>query len=306
MINAKPRSICLAVLKLCVCLALVAAPQLGAQSGVYSDGMFELGDGSAPPGFPGMGNILLSGAQAGPDWEDLFDAEGSLRDDDANGTPDYQEVFGGRWAVFSADDVSLGTGFESTALAADGRIYNGTVASDHDIGNAYTYLTTDSVGNVVVYVGVERLGGGDSQLEIELNQDHFRLGHGGFGTGVPWEVLGTRISGDVRITLIFAAGALGSVTLERWDGSGWASVDALTGESCNLGETLCAVCNSSEVDGGPWPNYDLTDDPEQIGANKFVEIGVNVGALLGGPPDFTTVWLRTPEDAAFGHLAEGS
>ena len=306
MTTERPPSIHLAVLTIFIALALLAGPRLSAQGGVYSDGMFELGDGAAPPGFPGMGNILLDDGQVGPDWEDLFDADGALRDDDANGTPDYLEIFGGRWAVFSADDVSLGTGFESTALTVDGKIYNGTVASDHDIGNAYTYLTTDSLGNVVVYAGVERLGGGDSQLEIELNQDHFRLGHGGFGVGAPWEVLGTRIAGDVRVTLVFAAGALASVALEEWDGNGWLSIDTLTGESCNLGETFCAVCNAAEVDGGPWQNHDTTGDPEQIGANKFVEVGVNVGALLAGPPDFTTVWLRTPEDAALGHFAEGS
>jgi hypothetical protein len=285
---------------------VVASPQLSAQDGVYSAGLFELGDGEAPPGFPGMGNILLSGTQAGPDWEDLFNADGSLRDDDANGIPDYQEVFGGRWAVFSADDVSLGTGFESTALTADGKIYNGTVAADHDIGNGYTYLTTDTGGNVVVYAGVERLGGGDSHLEIELNQDHFRLGHGGYGVGAPWQVEGSRIAGDVKVRLDYAAGGLSSVSLDSWDGSGWVSVSVLTGESCDLGETFCAVCNTAEVDGGPWANYDTVDDPELIASNRFVEVGVNVGALLGGPADFTTVRLRTPEDAAFGYFAEGN
>jgi hypothetical protein len=33
---------------------------------------------------------------------------------------------------------------------------------------------------------------------------------------------------------------------------------------------------------------------------------VNVGALLGADPLYTTVRMRTPEDAAFGYLGEGN
>jgi hypothetical protein len=302
----KPLSTYLTVLTVFIVMVLFAGPRLSAQDGVYSGGLFELGDGAAPPGFPGMGNIVLSATQEGPDWEDLFDAAGTLKDDDGNGVPDYQELFGGRWAVFSADDVSLGTGFESTAITGDGRIYNGTVAADHDIGNAYAYLTTDTLGNVVVYAGVERLGGGDSYLEIELNQDHFRLGHGGFGVGAPWSVKGSRVIGDVQMRLDYAAIGLVSVGLATWDGSAWVGVDTLSGESCNLSETFCAVCNASPVDGGPWANHDTVDDPEEIASNRFVEVGLNAGALLSGPDDFTTVRLRTPEDAAFGYFTEGN
>jgi hypothetical protein len=283
------------------------------QESVYSGGLFELGDAEAPPGFPGMGDILLSGEQLGPDWEDLFTADGSWRDDlpldeagnpAGNGVPDYQELHGGRWAVFTTDDVSLGSGFEGSALAPDGRIYNAVAAADHDLGNAYVYWTTDAAGNAVFFAAAERLGGGDSRLEIELNQDVFRLGHGGYGKDLPWEVLGSRIAGDVLIQLELAAGALGAVSVSAWDGGRWVALSALPGEGCDAAETLCAVCNGSQVAGGPWPNHDTEGDPGQIAAGRFVEVGASVGALLGAQPDFTTVRFRTPQDAAFGYFGE--
>ena len=291
----------------CVCGAVEA------QEGVYGSGLFELGDAEAPPGFPGMGDVLLSGDQAGPDWEDLFAADGSWRDDYpfdeagnplGNGIPDYQELYGGRWAVFAADDVSLGWAFESSALASDGRIYNGVVAADHDLGNAYVYWTTDSAGNGVVFAAAERLGGGDSRLEIELNQDLFRLGHGGYGSGVPWEVLGQRIAGDVLVELELSSGALGAVSVSAWDGGRWVALSGISGEGCDAAEVLCAICNGSPIDGGPWANHDTSGDPEEISSGRFVEVGANLGALLGAQPSFTTVRLRTPQDAAFGYLGE--
>ena len=115
-----------------------------AQESVYDPTLFELGDGQPPPGMPGMANILDDSGQAGPDWASLFQADGTYRDDYppdgngdplGNGVPDYLELHGGQWVVFTADDVSLGTGFESTALHPDGRIYNSVADAEHDLGN---------------------------------------------------------------------------------------------------------------------------------------------------------------------------
>jgi hypothetical protein len=241
------------VLAAVLVLALSLISTLLAQESVYSGGLFELGDAEQPPGFPGMGDILRLAGQPGPDWEDLFTADGSLRDDHpldengdplGNGVPDYVELYGGQWAFFAADDVSLGSGFESTALHPDGRVKNGTVAADHDIGNAYIYSTTDPSGNLVLFFGAERLGGGDSYLEFEFNQERFRLGHGGFGRGEPWEVLGSNTIGDLKVRLDFVGGALNSVDLSAWHGEEWSLVETVAGEGCNVAETLCAICNA--------------------------------------------------------------
>ena len=60
------------------------------------------------------------------------------------------------------------------------------------------------------------------------------------------------------------------------------------------------------INGGPWTNFDTAGDPEQISNNRFIEIGVDLTSLLGSPPDFSTVRMRTPEDTTFGYFGEGN
>jgi hypothetical protein len=283
--------------------------------GVYQSDVFELGDGQPPPGMPGMANILDDPVQGGPDWAALFTADGKPRDDFpldgsgnplGNGIPDYKELYNGQWAVFTTDYVSLGTGFEGSALYPDGRVYNSVAAAQHDIGNAYVYSTFSGAGNLMLFAGAERLGVGNSQLELEFNQTKFRLGHGGYGRGEPWEVVGQRTVNDLLIVVQFADGALGNIQASSWDGENWVLLESFSGEGCSLSESLCAVCNSTVIDGGPWANFDTEGDPEQIAANRFVEVGINAGALLGSQPGYDTVRIRTPQDAAFGYFAEGN
>ena len=298
------------LLTVALSLALFGAAFVGlAGDGVYSEGMFELGDGVPPPGMPGMADITANSGQSGPDWGEIFNADGSARDDyplDAdgnpmgNGVPDYQELYGGQWAVFTADYVSMGSDFEGDALTADGRVVNSVVQPDHDLGNAYVYSTVDSSGNLVLFAAAERLGAGNSTIEFEFNQDTFRLGHGGFGQNAPWEVLGSRVDGDILVTLTFSGGSLGAVSASAWAGSSWMPLSNIVGESCDASEFLCAICNADAIDGGAWSGH-------AIEAGRFVEMGINIGALLpGAQPAFATVRLRTPQDAAFGYFGEGN
>lgn len=316
--SARPWSVGCAALRIgAAMLLLIAAsgPHTARAESVYGSGLFEVGDGQPPPGAAGHGDVLGSLEQLGPDWEDLFDAEGRPRDDYpydsqgnpvGNGVPDYRELYGGLWARFEADDVSLGSGFEGSALHAGGGVYNATVPADHDIGNAYVYSTLDAAGNLVLYAGAERLGDGDSHLEFEFDQGHMRLGRGGYGVGAPWEIDGERRVGDLLAKVHFAGGALASASLAVWDGEAWSVFSSLSGEGCDGGESFCAVLNSAAVDGGPWANYDSGPDPELISPQRFVELGINVGALLGTQPAFTTICVRTPGDVAFGYLTEES
>jgi hypothetical protein len=280
-----------------------------ADDSVYSSGLLELGDGVPPPGMPGMADITANPDQSGPDWAEIFDADGSARDDypldgegnaQGNGVPDYQELYGGQWAVFTADYVSMGSGFEGDALTADGAVANGVVQADNDLGNAYVYSTFDGAGNLVIFAGAERLGSGDSSLEFEFNQDKFRLGHGVSGPPALWHIVGSRAEGDILVSLEFSGGGLGAVSTSVWTGSSWTLLSDIPGEGCDVAETLCAVTNYQTIEGGSW-------DGQTIGAGQFVEMGLNIGALTSGAqPIFTTVRLRTPEDAAFGYFGEGS
>ena len=280
----------ISVLALLAC-CLAAGGALAAGQGAYSSGLFQLGDGLAPPGFRGAADILGTAGQSGPDWADLFTADGRPRD---------VARYGGRWAVFIADDVSLGTGFEGTALAGSpDLVRNGKAAAAHDIGHAYAYGTRDSAGRSVLYLGVERLSGRDSFVEIELNQARVRLGHGGYGLGKPWKVLGARTANDVLVRLDFAAGTLASVSFHRWSEGKWRLAATLAGEACNEAETLCAISNAAAIEGGPW-------HPGDIAPGRFVEVGVSVGKLLGAEPALRSLRIRTPGDFALGSLKEGN
>jgi len=275
---------------------LLSGSAVAQAESVYSSGLFQLGDGLLPPG-AASANILEDAVQAGPDWGSLFGADGKTR---------YQNLYGGDWAIFTADDVSMGTAMESTALMADGRVANGTAAADHDIGNAYVYSTSDALGNLVLYMGAERLGDGDSYLEFEFDQAVVRLGHGGFGRNEPWELVGDRTVGDVRVRVDFAGGAVSSVSASRWAGGAWAPVQSLAGFGCNAEESLCLESNLTGIEGGPWKNHDTLGDPEVISAHRFIEVGLNVGALTGANPGFSTVCLRTPEDVDFAYFNGGN
>jgi len=270
-----------------------------AGDGVYSTGKFELGDGNAPPGFPAAADILLNGEQAGPDWEEIFDANGVPRQD-------VIASYGGQWAVFVADDVSLGSGLESTAIAVPGAsVENGVVSADDDIGNAYVYTTFDSGGNLLVYGGVERLGSGNSYVEFEVNQVKYRLGRGGYGIGLPWAIDGRRTSGDVVVRITFANGAVASMSVSGWQDGGWQPLAQVAGEGCDFDELACVIANGSVIDGGPWQSFDPAAEPGEISVNRFAEFGVNLGALVGFQPAFVTVQIRTPQDIAFGYFGEG-
>jgi hypothetical protein len=269
---------------LACCLAAGGASALA--QGVYSAGLFELGDGQAPPGFAGAADILGTADQSGPDWGNLFNAAGGLQ--------------AGARGAFVADDVSLGSGFEGTELAGSpDLVRNGRVAAADDIGNAYVYSTLDAAGHTVLYLGAERLSGADSSLEFELNQTVVRLGHGGFGQGKPWKILGTRAANDALVHLDFASGGVASVSFYRWSDGQWQLAASLVGEGCDVDETLCAVSNAAAIDGGPWK-------PGEIAPGRFVEVGVNLGALFNADPILNSVRIRTPDDIAFGYFEEGN
>lgn len=274
--------------------------------GVYGSGLFELGDGQPPAGMPGLADIAGDPAQAGPDWADLFGPDGKPVDDfpyDANGNPlgdgvpDYRQVWGGDGVAFVADDVSLGVAQETSARCDKG-VRRATAAADQDLGFAYFYRTHDGQGRGVLYAGFERLGDGFGTLELEFNQAHFDLGHGGFGVDAPWSIEGTRTPGDLEVTIDFGPLA-SSATLSTWDGQGWTAVAALAGEGCDGAESFCLIGNASEIEAGPWTAAAGT---QTIPAGRFFELGVRLPGAAGA--GFVTVQLRTPQDVAFGYFGE--
>lgn len=282
---------------------------------VYRSGVFQLGDGEPPAGFPGAAQIQPRPGQLGPAWWDLFNARGWARDDypldadglpSGNGIPDFRERFGGLWVAFTADNEDAPPGFEPSARGETARrVVNGSVAPVHDLEDVLGYLTRDGEGNVVVFIAANRIAAGSTVLELELNQDFVHVGEGGFGKGLPWKVDGLRLPGDALLKLRFQGAALTDVSVDLWilheEGSGgWQRIAALEGEGCDQGEALCAVLNGEAVAPGPWSPH-----PERLlPAGSFVEVGVNIGHLVGIQPDYLTLQARTPQDISFAYFSE--
>jgi hypothetical protein len=282
----------LVLVTLAVGLAAVGAPARA--SGLYGAGLFQLGDGKVPVGFSGMARIERAAGQKGPDWADLFDA---------NGEPvaRLHARFGGTWALFIADDVSRGTAPDDTALAGSpGLVRRGGVRPADDIGNVYGYQTADAKGSPKIFLGVERLNARDSFLEFELNQKRARLGQGGADS--TWRVDGPRAPGDILVRLEFAGGGLVSTQLSAWNRGGWHPLARVDGEGCDEGEGICAIANASSVARGPWQTFDAAGIVNEIAPNRFIELGADVGTLLGGVPAYKSLRVRTPGDIAFGFI----
>lgn len=294
---------------------------------------FELGDSTAPP-LAGTGDIESNGSIAGPDWKELFNADGSHKDDvDATGQPpgngiaDFIDIYGGLDALFIGDDVSVGSAIDGTIrYNRNKRVQTGPINGNDDLGNTYVYLTNNTAGERVLYAGIERMSNEPATIELEFNQGHFRLGHGWPATN-GWEVLGEKTDKDLKLVVdIAAGGSLTSVQIKGWEDPEadgvfeWVPKLTLNGEGCNLADPnatppldadlACSFRNDVIVTGGDWPSFDASGNPTtEISADCFFEIGVNFGKLLNITDPaygFTTVQLRTETDIAFGYFGEGN
>jgi hypothetical protein len=306
----------MAVLLSALCVLSLLSPGTSLAESVRQNDLFELGNEGTYL-IPGMGDIIGS-EQQGPDWDDIFAAGGLLRDDypydlsgepAGNGVPDFVDLYAGEAAVFMEDDVSRGGVIDSTAFSsADGVVLNAPVAPDHDLGNSYVYAAFDSLGNLVIYAGAERVAAGDSSIEFEFSQSHIRLGH-----GPPWAITGDRVADDLLVRVAFAGGYLSSVSISKWveidpasGAAAYVEIESLVGEGCNFSETFCITGNAGETDGGSWQNFDTAGDSETISANRFVEFGIAADAVLGARPAYASIQVRSPQDIAFGYFAEGN
>ena len=308
----------------CVCLAglsCLAAGTASAQTGPIVD-KFELGDAIEPP-VAGTGDILSLSGVAGPDWEELFNADGSLRDGvDATGTPpgngipDFKDLYQGLDALFVGDDVSAGLFTDLTVKFGTDNLGTGPVGAIDDMTNAYVYLTKDASDNLLLFAGIERIQTGPGDIELELNQGMFRVGRGWPQTS-GWEIVGHWMPKDLRLRLSYGVdGLMTSLTVESWedpeaDGTySWVEKQRLTSEGCNQANTICAFRNGASIPGGDWPSFDASGNPvASLDEKCFLEFGVNVSALLEITDSlyrYKTVRLRSPADLVIGHFGEGN
>lgn len=289
----------LAVVLGCVLIAFSGAGALRmAQAGVDQNDLFELGDGG-DPAIPGIGDILGTAGQPGPDWDELFNADRTLKDDvdefgnpGGNGVPDFldgqDKLRGRRDASFIVDDVSAGSSLDASAFVAPGVIGTATVAAGYDLSNAYGYVAFSRTKDLILYAGMERLSAGDGRVAFEFNR---RLIDANAAGGIAPQ----RTVGDLQVTAHFAAGFLNQLVVEAWQlvdaAQGlhdWVATESLpinpesSAEQCNAARQLCVFCNGVTIDGGAWPNHDDTGTTvTMLGPNTFMEFGINLTATIG-------------------------
>jgi hypothetical protein len=269
--------------------ALAALFLIGGAQAVHDDNLFELG--------PAQGaNILGDGSAAnGPDWADIFDA---------NGNDVGSATFGGLAATFIKDDTSQkGDTDKTTFSGAGGSNKNndpisnadcasrvppltggacdtwhwdaGNVPAKDDLVNSYAYAAMPTSGpltdDLILYTGLERLDpAGDSHVDIEFLQNPVNIVDGQPAASgqaavpcndpgndpVPCEFSGIREVGDVIISMDFVnGGGIGEVDVHEWNGTEYVLQGTAGGEGCNAADSICAFNNGGLIDGGPWPNF---------------------------------------------------
>jgi hypothetical protein len=295
-------------------VAVATVLMLGAATAlaVNDDNLFELGPG-VPGDEGGLTNILGDGNVAnGPDWADLFDANGALIVG-ALGT------YGGEAAQFIHDDISVGGTEDRTAFPKAGSDKNSdtvdewnwqsaSVPAKDDIANAYVYVKMDETydpPHLIIYAGVERLDpSGASHLDIEFFQKPVALSEPPACDATTCTFTGENTDGDLLASMDFTNGGAfaGLAIHERKEGetNNYLDIEDLNAQGCNGADTICAFSNGGPINGGPWPNYDnhaaiITNLP----TNSFTEFGVDVTAVLGFTPCFSSVMVKTRSSQSF-------
>ena len=161
---------------------LFGGTTFGLAYAVDDDDIFEIGRGE---GTENVTNILDDVDDLRPDWFVLFNSTGQIEfsDGDSN-LPDFDEIYGGVFAGFIADDLALKGATDDTIFASSNKnndlvsTWNwdtGNVPAKTDLANVYSYATMNG-DNLIVYIGLERLApNGDAHIDIEFNQQAITL-----------------------------------------------------------------------------------------------------------------------------------
>lgn len=201
-------------------------------------------------------------------------------------------------AVFLEDKISDGVGIDMSVTVDSARslVDNGAVPGPDDLGNGYLLARCDNLGNLIYHIGVERLTSvADTWVEFELNQGIVRV-----RSGAPWPIVGERKACDLVVRVTYLAGALARAELFIWDGFAFRAAGgaASAGTGCtDVGPALMFCDGPPPLRSAQSQVWDGQGLPLTLAPpDGFVEIGLNVTALLGSNLSFTTIQVRTPRD----------
>jgi len=289
-----------------LCLVGGIALVTGTVYAVDDDGHFELG-----PVGSSVTDILGDGSAAnGPDWADLFDANGQV-------VSGALETYGGLAATFVMDDLATKGLVDRTTFAGSNKNNDaiitwqwdtGNVPAKDDIANAYAYAKVVN-DKLRIYAGIERIDpSGDSHVDIEFNQLGVGLDQTPPCSDGPCSFVGAKSVNDIVVSMDFViGGGIGEVTVHKWNGTEYVDVVTLNGEGCNPAngfpaDLVCAFNNAETINGGPWQNYGKGGAfVDTLLPNAFTEFGADVSQLLGltEPPCYASVNVKTRSSQSF-------
>jgi hypothetical protein len=246
-----------------------------------------------------------------PEWQKIISPEGMAidmlgwkRKFGRDGIPDYVQLYPALEAGYVEEVLSNGIATDMSALlmardVQDEVLYNGAVSAAHDLGNVMYMLGLSESGGLRLFVGVERLlSDYPTFIEIELNQNPVAV-----GSGVPWwHIEGQRQDGDLLVRFNISAGTLNSVELAVWNETYYNIFENDTealGSGCRDRFSFAYCVGTPPIDRSQQV-IELWDEESQpvepVRANGFVEIALDFARLLDSASEFSSLYIRTPED----------
>lgn len=249
-----------------------------------------------------------------PEWARIFGPDGNAIDRvneyghfASNQTPDYFDLYAAFEAGYVEEVISNGVATDMSALliardVADEVLYNGAVSPAHDLGNFFYMLSLSTAGNIRFHFGVERLRSDfPTFIEFELNQVEVRV-----GSGTPWwSIQGIRQDGDILVRVNLISGNVSSIELATWTNGTYQIFDSDTqglNQGCREHFSYKYCIGAPPIDRSEqsievWNDEFIELEPTL--ANSFVEIAIDMTRLIGSGAEFSSVYVRTPEDVLF-------
>ena len=182
----------------------------------------------------------------------------------------------------------------------------GSVPAKDVLTNVYSYGATNPTnGHLILYTGFERIApNGDSHIDVEFYQNQVHLDQISGQcpkASTPCSFVGVHTIGDVVVSMDFlVGGGLGSFSARTWNGNSYDLLVNATGEGCAASGSICAYNNGGSIPTGNWTTYGkLGAVVTSLLPNAFTNFGIDVTALLGNTPCFTTSIGKTRSSGSF-------
>ena len=249
--------------------------------------------------FAGAVAFIASPALAVHDL-DLFEVDGNAVDDGAVLGDDWDTPPGGIAFTGILDDVAPMTifwrgGSKDIRDIPNWHYKDGSVPDKDDLTNAYAAAYEDN-GDLIVYFGADRFGNdGDAQMGFWFFQNDVTLNGDGQSFTSAHKV------GDILVLVNFVqGGVVPLIQVLEWNPAMEDVADnlhelfppALALCGAVSGDNVCAITNSSPQP-APWSYTPKSGPAGTLPEQSFFEGGINVSALLGSTPCFSSFLAET-------------